>query len=463
MKYFITGLFLVIFLQINFAQDHKTDAENYIKQIEGKLDKAKASIDAECAGPNGETDPQLWYLKGYIYAEIAKSKVYQGIATEPGVTSLQAIQKCYKLDTDRKYLSDCINVLFEIATMFYDEGIENYNRGLESGNKEFFNTALKGFEKYYQTIETLGEDAIMVLHLLKMNKINVNSIYVYTGYCSQQTENYDKAKEYYLKVIDFNSPVDTARKKALPLAYIYYCNLLEKQGNISEASRVIERGIQVLPENSDMLITALNLYKKAEKVDELTTILQRAALVLPDNYKVLVILGNNLLETAEMFVKRGYMKTALEYNIKASEAFEKAISIDDSDIKLIFMNANALNEIAKTYFANGDEPNSSVYREKSIVYYQKVLAKNPSDKQFLFNTYNNMGAVYYKPGAEIYSGQDKSRIEEYIVLFKKALPYFEKAYSYDPSNKKIINTLRNLYLIFNETAKADEMKKKLEN
>lgn len=456
---------LTIFLLLSFtlwAQINKDEAENYIKQIEGKLDKAKEAIDLECIDEVKSQDPMTWYLKSYIYSELAKSEVYKGLCENPGKEALEAVKQCKKLDEQDKFGSDCINVLFVVATLFYDEGIENYNHGLKTGDKSDFEKAINGFDQYFESLSTLGNDDEIMLHLLKYNNINSNAINVYAGYSAMMIEKYDLAEKYFLKVVDLNGEKDIARKKALPLAYVYYCNMLEKKGAVEQAGVVINRGIDLLPSNAEILLTAINLYKNSNDIDNLTSVLEKAQTELPDNYKVLVNLGNSLLETANLFNQRGYASTTQRYRINAADALIKAIQIDDSDIKLLFLAATNYNNISKDYFAKEDHQNAAKYRELSVEYYHKFIAKNPTDKAMLFKAYNNMGAIYYKPGAAIYATQNKDRVEEYLTFFKKALPNFEEAHKLKPDNKKIINVLRNLYLIFNETAKAEEMKLKLQ-
>jgi hypothetical protein len=444
-----------------FAQQNQEKAENFIKQIDGRLDKAKEAIDKECIAPETSEKAITWYLKGYIYAEIAKSEVLRKLCVNPAYESLQAIKQCKKLDNANIFESDCINVLFEIATLFYDQGISNYNLGLKNIDKQLFLNALSGFKYYFETLETLGNDDKIVLHLLKYNNINSNAVNIYAGYSAMQIEEFSIAEVYFKKIVDLSSTIQIASEKALPLGYIYYCNMLEKQGNINMAANVIERGMEIFPGNPEVLMTAINLYKNANDIDNLTDVLAKAEGQLPDNYPVLINYANSLLETASLFEKRGYESTNLNYLLKACEVLNKAIGLNNSEMQLIFLTANTHNNVAKLYFKKSDETNSARFRDQAEALYLLLLMKKPADKGMLFQIYNNLGAIYYKPAAEIYGLQDKDRIEEYLTLFKKSLPYFEEAHKLQPENRQIMQLLRNLYLIFNEAAKAEEMKTKL--
>jgi tetratricopeptide (TPR) repeat protein len=341
------------------------------------------------------------------------------------------------------------------------KGISNYNQGLKSADKNLFATALVGFKNYFETLQTLGNDDKIVLHLLKYNNINSNAVNIYAGYSAMQTEDFSIAEMYFKKIVDLNSTIQIAAEKALPLGYIYYCNMLEKQGNINMAANVIERGMEIFPGNPEVLMTAINLYKNANDIDNLTDVLEKAEGQLPDNYPVLINYANSLLETAGLFEKRGYESTNLNYLLKACEVLNKAIGLNNSEMQLIFLTANTHNNVAKLYFKKSDETNSAKFRDQAEALYLLLLMKKPADKGMLFQIYNNLGAIYYKPAAEIYGLQDKDRIEEYLTLFKKSLPYFEEAHKLQPENRQIMQLLRNLYLIFNEAVKAEEMKTKL--
>ena len=186
------GFLFCIFILISqsaFAQTTTSGnkGENYIKQIEGKIDKAKISIDKSCADINGSKSAENWYLKGYVYVELAKSAVYKNSVPNAAKEALKAIVKCKDLDVERKFESDCINLLFDLSTMFYDNGINLYNTALKSNLVNDYSSALVSLEDFFEVINTLGNDQTVVNHLIEFNKINKNSVIVYTAYCAQKS------------------------------------------------------------------------------------------------------------------------------------------------------------------------------------------------------------------------------------------------------------------------------------
>ncbi len=412
MKLLTTTIFLLIITSV-YTQEKNNIADSYISQISGKLDLAKAAIDKDCVDPEKSKDSQTWYLKGYIYAEISKSEVYASLCSEPATESLKAIQKCKRLDTENKFYSECLNVLFELSTIFYDKGISAYNIGVKDKNTGKFSEALKYFDLFFDALETLGNDEKIIKHLLEYNDINPNSVIVYAGFASQSTGNIAKAKEYYLKLIDMESDVETARKKGLALAYIYYADLLLAEGKNNQAVEIVSRGIELYPNNQDLIISNINLFFQTDKIDELADILEIAVKNNPSELKLLSILAGTYNKISKQYVKRGYQETASKYRDKAIETYDKAIQL------------------------------------------------NPADKNIQFKLNYNCGLLSYNKGVKLYKMQDETNKEEWTSLFNSSLIYMLKAHDIKPEDKKIIKILQNIYQCLNQIDKAKEMEEKL--
>ncbi len=412
-KFIIFNILIFFVLQLSFSQSKSNIADNYISQIAGKLDKAKEAIDKDCIDIKKKAEAETWYLKGYIYTEIAKTEVYKSLCNNPSFDALDAIKKCKQLDSENILYSECLNVLFDISTIFYDKGIKLYNSGINNKNIEHFKEALAEFQMFFETLETLGNDEKIIKHLLEFNDINSNSVIIYAGYSAQSIGDYNKAKEYYLKLIDLKSDISTARKKGLALAYIYYSDILIAEGKSSEAIIIVERGTELFLDNTDLIISCINLLFQENRTDELSDILELAIKNKPRDIKLLTVLAGTYNKISKQYIKRGYHETA------------------------------------------------DKYRAKSIETYNKAIALNPSDNDLLFKINYNCGLLYYNRGVRLYIKHDESNTEEWTKLFNSSLPYLTKAHKYQTSNKKLINILMKIYQCLNETDKAKEMEEKL--
>jgi hypothetical protein len=80
----------------------------------------------------------------------------------------------------------------------------------------------------------------------------------------------------------------------------------------------------------------------------------------------------------------------------------------------------------------------------------------------------NMGILYYNEAVtKIQESEYETDLialsqlqDECIEIFKKSLPYMEKAYALDPNNKNVLLGLSGIYFSLNDEAKSNEFKAK---
>lgn len=417
MKLFIQYSLFVFFsllLNISFGQDTASNpGENYIKQIEGMLDLAKENIDRDCVAEKTANDPLTWYLKAYIYTEIAKSEVYRQLSPDASEVALGAIKKHLELDKERKYYSESVNVLLELAPIFYNSGIIHYNKATQSKVKDVFERGLREFENYFEALEYLGSNEVVMEHLIKLHNIKPSAIILYAGYSAQNIEDYEKAKNYYKQIVLLEGEKQKALEAGQPLAFIYYSNILEEEKNINLAIQVIERGRELWPENYGMAISAINLYRATGRINELTGLLEEVVGKNPEKTDVLIMLADNYNKRAKYFRQTGYDSTSVEFSRKAIDT------------------------------------------------YKKILKLNPADEKLKFNINFKTGVLYFNPAVRLYNMKDPDLTEQYYEQFNKALPYFETAHNIDNSDKKVMVFLLKIYQILEYEDKAQEMKAKL--
>ena len=403
---------LTIFTGILYSQNKPSSkGEGFIQQVEGKLDKAKIQVDKLTTDPSTAQSSENWYLKAYVYTEMAKSVVYNKIAPNAEIEALEAIKKSKELDR-KKYESERINVLFDLSTIFYNKAITLYNDGVEKGKVDNFPQALTYFEKFFETIDVLEGDQVIVTNLLNFNKVTLNSVYLYAGYAAYKSSQFDKGKQYFDKLVSLNLPALKARESGSPLAYIYYTELLLAQKDTFSAKGVALKGLEVYPENPDIITLAIDLFSKMKKMNEMADLMEK-------------LVKNN----------------------------------PSPDVKMLFVLGQAYNKIAREYEWKGYQSTAEQYKIKAIEYFEKVLNQNTDDKNILFNTNYNLGVIYYNAGVNAYKNRDTS--PEYELLFKKALPYLEKAKNLNPNNKNLLNMLLKSYTMLNETIKAKQIEDEL--
>lgn len=416
MKTTLNILLLIAFCTTSlFAQDNQLqkEAEMKINQIPADLNVAKTNVDKDCNDPEKSKKPMSWFLKGYVYTEMAKSNVHRSKYGDVGQEALDALNKCIKLDQRRDLFPKVINVMFNLAPIFYNDGVTSYNAGLKSKINEDFKIALNNFEKFYKALEVLGEDDKVIKHLLEYSKIDLKMINVYAGYSAQQTGDRKKAKDYYSKVIHLEGNKSESKKKSIATAYIYQSQIYEAEGDSKTAMKIIKRGIELFPEDGNVINTAIQVYKNANEYEKLAEVLEIASKQNQSDLQLLSILGDTYKNLAGDFHSKGYEATAKDY------------------------------------------------REKAVKAYEKVLASGKADNKLKFVMNYNAGLLYYNPGVKLYQQKAELKRNEIDSLFTTAYPYFEEAHKADPRNKNVLNILINIFKVLHNSTKGLYYEEKL--
>jgi len=369
-------LFYIV-LSINiFAQD-----DSKIKAIEGDLKLAKVRVDRESADPELSKKAETWYLKAYVYNELAKSKVYGNLEKYPGEKALEASKKCKDLDNKNEYYSELITILLELGPTLYNKGITNYNTAVQNKDVNSYKTALYYFDKFYEVIDILGkDDKKFIDQFIKYNGINPQKTYIYAGYAAEQTQDIAKAHKYYNTIIDLSATPEHEKTNSFPLVYFYETELLVKEGKLDEALRVVSKGTSIWPESQELTISAINIYKKKGDDDKLV------------------------------------------------EVMEAAIKTNPTNINLLYTMARTYNNLSKKFRANGYQGTSNKYREDAINAYKKAISLKPTKKQTIFRLNYNLGIIYFNKAARDYNEQ-VGTIEDYQNTLRNAMPYLETAKS----------------------------------
>ncbi|MDO4790647.1 MAG: tetratricopeptide repeat protein [Porphyromonas sp.] len=167
-----------------------------------------------------------------------------------------------------------------------------------------------------------------------------------------------------------------------------------------------------------------------------------------------------ILEGAKLFPKEKFFTFNLinSYiqsgrNDEAIEYLTKAIQNDPENVELI-------NVLGKVYDQGKQDP------DKALEYFQKALSINPNHSESIIDT----GRVYYNKAVALKAKTTESGVSpadakkydaEAIELFKKALPYFEKAVELEPESTQYLMALRGIYYNLGNDAKVAEISKKL--
>lgn len=374
----ISFLILIIVASLlGFSQEKAGNVE----LMKGKIEDAKVQVDENLQNPEKNIKPETWYLAAYVYTKMAKSEVYGHLEMFPGEKALQFIKKSISLDAEQVLYSEQINVLLDLGPSFYNKAIKNYNLALKDSTINNFKLALRYFEDYFELLETLKNDEKFVKQMIEYNGVSHDNIYFYTGYTSECIGDLTKALKYYSMLIDLNSDIETARTKSKDLAFLYASKIYASQKDYKNSISIIKRGVELYPENDNLVLTAIILYKEADRMDDMIDQMEEVVQKNPNNIKLLFLLARNYTTYGKSFEKSGYIET------------------------------------------------SEKYYSKAISYYQQAIELHPNDNNMEYSILYNLGVLFFNRGANEYKKGDKIDLEKFQEYFSSSKPLLIKANS----------------------------------
>jgi len=391
-KLFLTLVISLISL-LSIAQSN-----DLTKEIEGKIEFAKERFDKEIKNPELNQKAETWYLYAYVYKEIAKSEVYAKLDATPEEKSVKAIEKCKSIDTKQVYYSEIISLMLELGPIIYNKAIKNYNLAVNNNNNaEQYAVATYYFELFYRVIDVLGkDDKRFIDQFIEYNGINPKKTYLFAGFAEDQIGKFNQAHKFYNKVIDLQASNEHEKINSFSLIYYYEAELLIREGKNEQAELVLDKALEVWPNNKEIVVLSINFYKNNNKEDKLADV----------------------------------MKTAVKNNPK--------------NITLLYTLARNYNNISKGYIKNGYISTAQQYQEEAISTYKKAIELGTENKGMEFGLNYNLAIIFFNKAAQMYKSQTGG-VAEYQNILKQALPYLEKAHELDKANANVIKMLKKVY------------------
>jgi tetratricopeptide (TPR) repeat protein len=167
----------------------------------------------------------------------------------------------------------------------------------------------------------------------------------------------------------------------------------------------------------------------------------------------------------EFFLQQGKQEEALAN-------LNKAIEKDQKNAQMFLVRGNVYDNLANPKDSKGkDKAKPANYDElmaKAEADYQKATALNSSGFDVWYNLgalYNNWGGYYQTKADNLVKALQEQKANEAKAkdLFLKAIPALEKALTLRPDDKGTMFALRKLYLLTNQTDKANKMGEKMKN
>ena len=388
MKKTVFMLALVFLAGMSFAQMKKdrTSAYNYWQK--GELAKAKEYIDKAMEYPEAATDAKVWVYKANIYLELNVKPEFQVLAKDALLISYEAFLKAKELDTKNEFQILILPRMQVLEGQFFYEGRKFFEA-------EKTDEAISCFEKAVK----IGKD---------YNIIDTISIYA-TALCYEKKG--DKAKA----ISTYNQLVELKMNE--PRIYYSLSMLYKDEGDIEQATKVLEKGLAQYPDDKDLIIAQANIYISTKKHDKALQSLFIARDKEPGNVSIHYAIG-------------------VTYDLLKNDS---TLSQADRD----------------------------KYFEEAVKAYSETIKMDSNFFDALFN----LGAVFYNRGGDIINIANKlplSETKKYDELMadgninlKKALPYLESASRLQPNDKNTLVSLKEIYTRLNMMEKLNAINERL--
>lgn len=406
MKKIVIAIALLVVLPAAVFSQIKPSLPKAEKALrEGKIDEAKAIIDATISSQEFMVDKKgqptknaakAWYLKGMIYLAMDTTKVesFKSLDADPWKTGKEALDKSKELDAGKSLhmLSDPktgLPLLFTqvdavMANVYFNKAIVAYNEKTDDPEKKQA-IARAAYEASVKTIYFAPTDTTVLLYT--------------GGVFAPGTKEYDKGIEY------LNAYIKAGGKS--PEAYTMLANIYrENKKDNASSLKILQEGKAKFPKYKDIAMMELSIYLAEKKYDVAKTMVEGELQSDP---------------TTQNYYLYGQLNRELGEIDKAKEAFKKVLELDPK-----YFDAAA--ELANLYWADAKKLKDEMGK----------LSNSKADMEKL-----------------------KSLDAKYVEKLKIYLPYIEACEKISPDDVTVLYSLLNVYGDLDDQPKIARVKKRL--
>ncbi len=391
MKRVLLTVALCVAASASFAQKKAVnEAQSIAKGDKPDFTEARTLIKGALENPESKDDPKTWYVAGFIEdQQFSNERTKQVLGQQPNEP-----------------------VMYEAL-----------------GN------VLPYFKKAYELDQLPNEKGKVKPKFTKDIKgiLGANHLYYINGgayYFDQKDypKDYDFFQQY-LEISDLPmfKGEQVAEKDSNYMTVQFYAAVAATQlGDSQKAIAALERAKNTDYRANDVYQYLCYEYEQAKDTVNLEKILEEGRIKFPDEKYYLMSLINNYIYS--------------DRNEKAIEYLNTAIAKDPNNPELY----NVMGRVYETGLKDYDNA------EK---FFRKALEFNPDYTDAL----SNLGRIFYNQGVnkqgEANMINDSKQYQEELAkakdLFKKALPYYEKAHQLKPEDKEYMTALRGIYYNLN--------------
>ncbi|MFL5762953.1 MAG: tetratricopeptide repeat protein [Bacteroidia bacterium] len=393
------------------------NAKNYLrdfsesKDIES-LNKAKENIDAAAIHPDTKDQAKTQTIKAQVYLTIFDNNLrleseklaatvadpnkrilaaYQAVSSDPLAQAYAGVVAGKALDTKGNYTGDLATYTTTIASHYDNKARADYNA-------KKYADALPSFEKAYEINGAKDTSSLQNCALV-----------------AERAGMYDKAKEYYQKMID--------NKQGYGNTYSSLVNVYLMAKDSAGAMDVLKKGRAAYPNDINLVITETNYFLATNKSQEALNNLNIALTAKPTDANLYMVRGNLHDNIANP-------KDAQGKDLEKPKDYDQQVEAAEAD-------------------------------------YKKAIDLKPN----YFDALYNLGALYNNKGVALSKKADmitdnakyKEANDKAAAEFNKAIPVLEKALEINPTDRNTMKALKVIYARTQQTDKLNAINEKLKN
>lgn len=422
------GLSISLFAQkskVNAAWRGLTDYQATVKEKPdvSYLTKAKEAIDLAASNEETKSNAKMHIYRAQIYYELFK----------------------FNLKAEEEKAGATVNDKKQKMEIAYSN----------VPTKEFFD-AVSSIEFVKTNVKDQSSfQELLITALSMVDDLNNLAVGAY------KVKKYDEAADYFESSFGLSSIVNQGRKDTVSL---FNASLsASKAKNYNKVAKLNQRIIDEKMANAGTYQYLYNAKCNNQDTASALITLQEGRKLFPNDVTLLN------LET-EYYIKSGKQQETLT---NLTLAIEK----DPNNAVLHLILANTYDNMANPKTPEGkDKERPANFEElftKADTHYNKTVELKPSNTEYSFNALYNLGALYYNNGTYIYNkemndatiaklaAKQKEIMAKATDNYKKAIPFFEQALQFKADDKSTLQSLRKLYLLIGNEAKAAEISAKL--
>lgn len=370
-----------------FAQKAKVNSAKYALE-QGDIKEAKKLIDEAVANPEGALMPKAWSTKGDVYVGIYTTQVLFPTFPNALFDAEAAYKKGFELELKKK--DEYFPKLNDLEGFFRTEGANLFDKKLHDEAFRYLSESSNLNKWMMQNGLTTEFDTIVA---------------IYAGHAAYYAKKPELAIPFYEEVINKYKTNDES-------PYSILIDLYNDKGEKEKAFELTQKARTKFPNNKEFAIAEINYYLEKGETDNVISKIKGSIDLDPNNATFYFVLGSaydNIKKsfdeksTKEVDVSKitAYKKESEQNYLLAKDAYKKAIALK-SDYNDAYFNMGAM-----------------IYNEAII------LNKKMNDEK-------NM---------KVYNAMVPTR----DAIYQEALPFLEKSYELNPTDKATIQALKEMY------------------